>query len=51
MCRPVRVKRRRLVWDLDVFDQGWDDLVVPALIDKFFDLSEIQHLTAPRYEA
>src|SRR5262249_25903929 len=47
MRRPIRVKGRRFVGNFDVFDQGRDDLVTPALIDKFRGPRDIDHLKTP----
>src|SRR5579863_830509 len=44
---PIGVEHRRLVGDLDVFDQGRDDLVVPGPIGDFFDLGAVQHAASP----
>ena len=41
--RPVRVEGRRFIRDPDIFDQGWNNLVTPALIDKFPGPGDIHH--------
>src|SRR5207302_2439417 len=38
----------RFVWNFDVFDQGRDDRIAPALIDEIPKLLGIQHATGPR---
>src|SRR5262249_22874446 len=42
------VEHRRFVRDLDVFHQGRDDLVAPALIDKAFHIGRVEHRLSSR---
>src|SRR5262249_20400746 len=46
MRRPLGIEERRFVRDLDVVDEGRDDIVVPALIDVMPELGEVEHATA-----
>ena len=41
--RPIGVEGRRFVRDLDVFDQGRDDLVAPALVDVSLGPGDVDH--------
>ena len=47
MRRPVGIESRRFVRDLDVFDQGRDDRIAPALVNEIPKLLDIQHGTDP----
>src|ERR1700730_2039592 len=46
MHRPIGVKGWRFIGNLDVLDQGWDDLVPPTLIDEFSRPRDVDHPTA-----
>ena len=46
--RPIRVEGRRFVGDPNVFDQGRDDLIAPALIDQLRRSRDIDHLLQSR---